>query len=248
MLQIVTKSLRIRILGVALAAAANVPLVLAQPDSEPERFADDIHSDLPLFGDETEEKWPQRYSDAESNEFGCDSRVAFGDWALKLSGSEEVETWYRISNYGIIHCFAIVGAAYERDYLDYTDSEPAFFVKLGTSGDVELWALQIGGAPGSDYLLFSREPTEETISKFTVLQRKCARQNVRDAGPIDILLTRYCAINSKTDLLRFARRMAKLEPLGELTLIGRDNDHLERFGARAAPLAGAADFVFERKN
>jgi hypothetical protein len=209
-----------RVLGAALGAALSIASVSTHAQEEPEKFADIIHADLPLFGDETADKWPQSFSDAESGGFGCTSRVSFGDWALLQHGDDdEVERWYRIWNYGVFHCFAFAAKADERESLEGADAKPAFFVEVGKSGDIELWALQIGAVPGSYYLLLSRESSEGLISKFTVLQTKCPKRYVRDAGSIDIILTRYCAINSKSDLLNFARRMSKLEPLGELILV-----------------------------
>lgn len=51
-----------------------------------------------------------------------------------------------------------------------------------SGSDVELWAVQIGARPGSDYLLLSREPVEGLVEKFKVLQVACPTANVRDAG------------------------------------------------------------------
>ena len=193
----------------------------AQPADEVERYADLIHSDLPLFDGGAYEMWPQSFSDPESGEFGCMSGIAFGDWILRSAdnaGDEDAD-WYRISNYGAFHCFALVGEAGDRQGLQEAEARPSFFVNLGMSGGAELWAVQIGARPGSDYLLLSRQPAPGAISNFTVLQRQCPKRNVRDAGNISILITRYCAINSRAELRNLAGRMAKLEPLGTLTFV-----------------------------
>ncbi len=206
--------------GAALAASLSLVCASVHAEEQPEKHADLVHADLPIFGDETADKWPQYFSDEASGGFGCASRVAFGDWALFQHGDDgDVERWYRISNYGMFHCFAVAAVADEKESLEGSDAKPAFFVELGKSGDLELWALQTGAAPGSDYLLLSRMPADGLISKFTVLQTKCPKRNVREAGTISILKTRYCAINSRSGLVNFARQMSKLEPLGELILV-----------------------------
>ena len=210
------------ILAIALGAAMFLASAHAQSGDEDRKFADLIHSDLPLFAGGTSEKWPQSFSDPESGDFGCESRIAFGDWVLRSTdnASDEDAAWYRISNYGMFHCFALVGEAGDRRGLQEAEVDPSFFVNLGMSGGVELWAAQIGARPGSDYLLLSRQPAPGTISDFTVLQRQCPKRNVRDAGNISILITRYCAINSGAELRNLAKRMTKLEPLGTLTFAG----------------------------
>ena len=60
-------------------------------------------------------------------------------------------------------------------------------------------------------------PIEAVIDRFEVLQRTCSRSQVRGGASLDILLTRYCAINTKGELIALARRMAKLPALGTLT-------------------------------
>jgi hypothetical protein len=73
-------------------------------------------------------------------------------------------------------------------------------------------------------LLLSRRPAEGLIEKFNVLQTACPRANVRDAGSLDILLTRYCAVSSRRELIRLARRMAQRPPLGTLTRVPVDDE------------------------
>jgi hypothetical protein len=189
----------------------------AQDDVAPAE--DLIHSDLPLYGDETDDKWPRSFANAEGGEFGCVSRVSFGDWRLRRSGEddEDSDSWYRIRNYGAFHCFALVANAYGRKDLPRTDSRSSFFVLLGQARGVELWVLQMGGRPGSDYLLLARKPGEGMVASFDVLQQDCPKRNRRKGNSIDILRTDYCSINSKSELVRLAQRMARLKPLGTLT-------------------------------
>lgn len=194
-----------------------------------DEIADDLlHSDLPIFGRGGGNEWPQHFYDDES--FGCASRVAFGDWIFRKRGAEDEDDvlWYRFSNYGVFHCWANTVRADTRERLDGADFKPSFFVFLGSvranGSEIELWTVQIGGRPGSEYLLLSRDPADGLIEKFNVLQTACPRASVRDAGSLDILLTRYCAINSRSKLIRLARRMAQLPPRGSLTRMPVDDE------------------------
>lgn len=235
-----------RVLGLFLCFA--VPPVHAQSRDEEPPASDLVHSDLPLFGDETQDKWPQHFTDPDPDSLGigCTSRIAFGDWTFRQPAADADEepttSWYRIRNYGVFHCYAVVGSADEREELAGATIQYSFFVLLGKtrdrSGPIELWALQMGGRPGSDYLLLSRRPGNVIIKSFEVLQSACPRSNVRDAGGIDTLITRYCAINTRRELLALARRMARLRPLGTLTYVGEPED---RPGDDAAAKGGARD-------
>jgi hypothetical protein len=205
-------------------------LVIGRPtvaEIEQEEMAGELlHSDLPLFGAAFQNKWPQSIeSNARSEviEIGCTSRVAFGDWEYRPAGGKKDDTqWHRFSNYGAFHCAAIASEAMQREKLDHAAWRYSFFAYLGrgrTRGEeVELWALQQGTTPGSDYLLLSRKPSEELIKSFTVLQRQCPRGNRRDGTPIDVFSTAYCAIKSQQELIRLARQMATRSPLGTLDL------------------------------
>lgn len=218
----------------AVAATAGLaPPALSQtlPEGPPSREL--IRSDLPLFRGGAFEKWPQPIFSEDS--VGCYSRVAFGDWEIRdqvfrypdddpsaVSDLEDaVDTqWLRVENYGVFHCFALVSRAAERSGLETAEAQPSFFVLLGEAGTGaarrELWALQIGARPGSEHLLLARAPGGERVDAFDVLQTDCPRANVRDAGPLDILITRYCAINSTAELVRMARRMVRKPPLATL--------------------------------
>lgn len=217
---------------VILATAILVVSLLLAPRAKaqsPDEVANDLlHSDVPLFGRGGDDEWPQHFHDADS--FGCASRVAFGDWSLRAADAadEDDAEWYRFSNYGVFHCWAMTFRAYERGKLDGAESRPSFFVLLGTTRvagkDVELWTVQIGARPGSDYLLLARAPGAETIDTFTVLQAACPRGNVRDSGSLDILLTRYCVVRSRAELVRLARRMAQRPPRGTLTRVRSDDE------------------------
>jgi hypothetical protein len=215
-------------LPVAILAAALLFAPSVNGQTLDDKAGDLLHSDLPLFGRGGDNEWPQHFTDESS--FGCTSRVAFGDWIFRETATEVEDDarWYRFSNYGVFHCWANTFRAFERARLDGADFHPSFFAFLGSvivrGVDVELWTIQIGARPGSEYLLLSRAPGEGLIENFNVLQTACPRANVRDAGSLDILLTRYCAVNSRRELVSLARRMAQRPPLGTLTRLAVDDE------------------------
>lgn len=216
-----------------LARIASVLLLLvthpavAEDEEWPETEL--IHSDLPIFADAGDAKmWPQHFSEGEGKDwvFGCMSRVAFGDWELTgdWPEDEQITGWFRFQNYGAFHCYANFYEAYEREELGEGKFNSGFFVEIGSINiegrKRELWVIQEGMRPGSDYLLLARDAGGEgTIKAFDLLQRKCPRGNVRDAGNIDIAYTRYCSINSRSELVSLAKRMARLKPIGSIALV-----------------------------
>jgi hypothetical protein len=180
-------------------------------------LADDaIHADLPLFGTDTKNIWPQHFS-SDNGDFGCTSRIKFGAWKLHRTDRDDDDAeWYAVRNYGVFHCFALVASADERAALRHATGRPSFFILLETSGNSELWALQIGARPGSDYLLLRRTADGGIIGAFDVLQRDCPAGFRRKGPPLDIATTSYCAINTPQDLKLLARQMAKRPALGHL--------------------------------
>jgi hypothetical protein len=187
-----------------------------------------IHSDLPLFTD-PDSLWPRHFTDADS--FGCVHRVRTGDWRIVTPGEEESAQWLRLGNYGAMHCALVETRAYAREQLTGGGWRYSYMVQLGKTlspkGEVELWALQSGTRPGSDYLLLSRADSDKAaggIARFDVLQQECPKENVRDGASIDVFLTDYCAVNSRADLLRLARRMALRAPAAALEFVGEAPD------------------------
>jgi len=211
---------RLSILLLTVVALSCASPVYERPEADNEVRADTIHSDLPLFRS-SENMWPQPF-DYEGS-FGCFSRVAFGDWVVREQNGED-SAWFRVENYGAFHCFALVGRASERRQLEGAERKPSFFVFLGAAENGrELWVIQVGTNPGSEYILLSRPPSEGPIETFEVLQAQCPSANVRDAGSLGIILTRYCALNTQADLVRLARQMAHLPTTGTLSLIPIDS-------------------------
>lgn len=202
------------------------PVATGQSD---EVLANDLlHSDLPLFGRGGENEWPRRFRT--EDDMGCASRLALGDWSFRQQGISGV-LWYRFSLHEGFGCWANTSRSSSRDKLRAADTQQSFFIRLGNISvdgtELELWTIQIGARPGSQYLLLSRPPTKGLVDSFTVLQAECPRASVRDGGLLDILLTRYCAVSSRGELIRLARRMAKLPPLGTLTRVSDESDAQE---------------------
>ena len=156
------------VIGVLLGSAA-------QAKEPAELIADRIHSDLPLYTFAWEDLWPRSFSGSEDGSFGCLSSVRFGDWHFisEKAGEDAEESWARYSNYGVFHCAAVIREADERSELDEAEWKYGFFVRLGEtrfqSKRWELWAIQRGTVPGSDYSLFAREVSQQGgVTRFRV--------------------------------------------------------------------------------
>ncbi|MEM7666019.1 MAG: hypothetical protein AAF250_09205 [Pseudomonadota bacterium] len=210
----------IRLLCAPLALASIGAPVAANAEYEWE--AEQVHSDLPLYTFDWEELWPRSLDDPDIIA-GCGSRVGFGDWRFTPNPDDEYgeTSWYRIRNYGTFHCAANLFVSDAREDLDEGEFSRGLFVKIGRSRrggkPWELWVLQVGFLPGSDYILLAREENDEgLIEEFTVLQRRCPRSKIREVDGMDIWLTRYCSINSRTELLSLAKRMLSEPALGTI--------------------------------
>ena len=192
-------------------------------DEEEEFVAELIHSDLPLYTFEWENFWPRGFVGEGS--FGCVTKVSYGDWQFTSNPAFEFgdSWWLRISNYGVFHCGANILEAYDREELVEGDFSRGFFVQQGEAEHdgktLEIWALQRGMVPGSDYILLAREPKEGLAEKFTVLQRRCPQGARRELeGGLDVWLTDYCAINSREELWDLSMAMLEFPALGTLEL------------------------------
>ncbi|WP_420139852.1 hypothetical protein [Sphingomonas sp.] len=179
-----------------------------------------IHSDLPLWAGDADTMWPRSFQDDAS--FGCVTKIAYGDWRFDSSDPEEDPTWYRWTNYGVVHCIMMSRDAERRSMLRAAPSRAAYLIELGTAvgrqGPVALWALQQGAMPGSDYILLSSAPQSGVVTAFDVLPRECPAEYWRQGPQLSILKTSYCAITSRDALIAMARRMVLRPPLGRLVL------------------------------
>lgn len=200
------------------AALAALPVSVQAADPA-ERVAERIHSNLPLYTFQWEDMWPRGFHSDDS--FGCSSWVKFGDWHfIPADPKADREYWDRYTNYGVFHCAAIMRTSRERAELGEAQWKHGFFVRLGKarlgSREWELWALQQGMVPGSDYILLAREPRIAAVDSFRVLQRRCPRGRILETS-LDVWTTRYCPIDSRAELLSLARRMLRLPPLGTIS-------------------------------
>ena len=213
----------------SISVAAILAFLSATPAAA--REAELLHADTPLWAAGDREVWPQHFVDGDS--FGCVHSVKLGVWRYKAAGTEAGDSWYRLSNYGVFHCWMNVAEAFEPE--SFETSRPGFLIKLGQAGARELWALQIGARPGSDYILLARPAGRDRMDRFEVLQRECPKGQVRGGRSLDILLTRYCAINSAAQLVALAQRMAKLPILGTMTFESELPDESEAPAPSSAP-------------
>lgn len=207
-------------------------IAICMPFSHPalaqeELLDEDIHAALPLYTFDWQELWPRGY--LSGDEFGCTSRVAFGDWRFtpRPENDRNETHWFRFTNYGVFHCAAIMRMADKRIDLDTVSSTPAFFVRLGIArqggATWELWAIQKGTVPGSQYTLLARPPGNGIIEHFTVLQQRCPREMRREKKGLGGWVTRYCEINSHAQLLSLSRRMLLLPKIGIIEKINKGN-------------------------
>ena len=214
-----------KLAAIAISSASlTVVPVSAQSGQRAEMVAERIHSDVPLYTFAWEDLWPRNFYSEDS--FGCTSRVGLGDWHFIPAETDEngQEFWDRYSNYGVFHCAAIMRTADERAGLDEAEWKYGFFVRLGRdrlgSEEWELWAIQKGTVPGSEYILLAREAGQEgLVESFRLLQQRCPSDRLLEAEGFDIWSTRYCAINSRAELLALARRMLRLPPRGTLARV-----------------------------
>ncbi len=201
-----------------LASLLWAPTAAAQDTDEAAIYEDLVHSDVPLWGAGGVNFWPQHFYD-EDGSFGCIHNLKMGDW--KLAGRHDEPDWYRLRNYGAFHCHIMVQYDFERANLGFSDVKYSAMIQLpatSASGQ-ELWVMQMGGRPGSDYMLLMREADKKLITSFTVLQTRCSEEDVREGPELDSLATRYCAINSQERLIEFAQEMSELPPLGQLEFV-----------------------------
>jgi hypothetical protein len=218
---------RWRILGLLPAIAfcgGSGALANAQVEVEEEWSEELIHSDLPIYTFNYEELWPRGMEPGPDSIAGCESRVAFGDWKFSPNPANESadEWWLRVRNYGVFHCAANLYLADVREELESGELSRGLFVRIGEEDsdnpERELWVLQQGFVPGSDYMLLARKADEDIVTRFTVLQRRCPIGATRSMMGMAVWTTSYCAINSDEDLYRLANGMLKLPALGELVL------------------------------
>jgi hypothetical protein len=207
--------------GVSAAQGAEKP-----NETSVETIFEQVHSPLPLYTFDWKNIWPQSLEPSNDVIAGCTSRVSFGDWKFTPANSNEDDDdfWIRIENYGVFHCSAIIEFAEDRASFAGVKWKYGFFVKLGNhtvkSKKWELWAIQQGIIPGSEYLLMAREAGDDSIVKqFVLLQQRCSLGQVMEVKNLDVWNSRYCRINTRAELLAMARKMLRLPARGELKAV-----------------------------
>lgn len=211
----------LKMTAIALSCASTSPLLAADTSKI---VVEPIFAPLPLYSFAWQETWPRsiEYEDV----IGCTSRMAFGDWQLVPAHPDESREsiWERFENYGVFHCAAVMRRADGRAELDEAPVEYGFVVRIGEaeyrSRSWELWVLQRGTMPGSEYTLLARERGGGgVIEEFRALQQICPSNRIREAKSFDIWSTRYCSIGTRAELLALARKMLRLPPRGKLVLM-----------------------------
>lgn len=211
---------RMKLCSILIAAMGF--LLASSAAAQDERSDELLHADQPLWSTGSDQVWPQHFTDEES--FGCAHRIKLGLWRYDAAaGQSDDPTWFSFRNYGVFHCWMNVAEGPERNQMG--SSRPGFLIDLRASAEgKELWALQLGARPGSEYLLLARNRETGAIKSFEVLQRDCPAGYARGGASLDILITRYCSLSSRGDLIALAKRMAKRPALGTMTFVEPEPD------------------------
>jgi len=205
-----------------LLAACATP---GEPDDEDSSSFDFLlHSDLPLWLDYQDQTMSPRHF-ADDDSLGCLSDLPFGDWKLTYQANDQGyqpdTTWWRVTNYGVIHCGAFFQTGDSRGAND-EGIRPGFAIDLGVASDtgLALWVWEIGLRPGSHYLLLGK-PKEGDGSYFVVLDPDCSAGEIRKA---DFMLsswrTEYCNVPSQDAMRAIALAAAVRPAIGRLDYIG----------------------------
>ncbi len=160
----------------ATSCASQLPPEPASPTASLEQDLP-LRSDVPLrLEDETDDVTPRSFVSEDS--IGCMSFLKFGDWRQTFNKGEfwtPAPVWWRVSNYGIIHCAAVFSSSSERNG-PRGGFEFGFFVRLGhdETVNVDLYAWEIGLRTGSSYLLLAALPSDKIPENFMVLDADCS--------------------------------------------------------------------------
>lgn len=187
-------------------------LVLALSALAAPAAAQEIRSDLPLWGAgaSREQVWPRHFVTEQS--MGCASVLHYGDWRFREADENPngLFSWMRISNYGVFHCAMRFAEGFRREALHGADVDLGFLVELGDAGQERLYAFQIG-LHSSRYILLAATPPVEgaALTRFRVLDAECPRRLMRQGPRIDIFGSSYCVVETRRDLIGLARAAAR---------------------------------------
>lgn len=185
-----------------------------------------IRSNQPLYAFDWPEFWPRSHADEES--IACITRVSFGDWQFTRNPENEMgfPRWLGFKHHGVIHCNASIYWANSRAALLQGRPAKGAFILIGetewANTNWELWIIQEHrlGQEGSEYTLLARTADKtRIIEEFRVLQRRCSAAQMRLGSMAQTGTLRYCAVETKDELLELMQRMLTEPPLGTLSLV-----------------------------
>ena len=214
---------RIVVIGLlcAVAAACSSTTDAGEPRPKSDRFM----ADAPLFDASFANRWPAPMTS--DGAFSCVTPVPFGVWDLEVSArrAQKQFNWYRFANYGVAHCHA--GASIGSSQARAPRGSPlhSHFIFLGNvekdTSTLEIWAVQIGGLDGIEYLLLSRDTSSDVnISAFNVLQTACPFTGRNDRPLLEPRGPTSCVLRSRDELAGVAKLMASRAPIGTMKLKG----------------------------
>lgn len=206
----------------AASLTASAPAISAEPPHPPEL----VHADTPLWRPyEDGDVWPTQFSNDRG--MGCAYPVKLGDWRLTESAQPDAVQYFQLTGEGFIHCWLLASRGVDHRQrveaapeIQFEKPKLGFLIKIGRATGRDLWLLQLGARPGSDYILLARQPTTKLVDRFDVLQRICPKGRRRGGFGLDIAATDYCSINTRTAMVAFAKSMARLPNYGVLTFEG----------------------------
>lgn len=200
---------------IALLAAGSVCLASVV-------HAQTIRSDSALwtYDNASSSLYPQGFVDDQS--FGCVHAINVGVWRYIETDKQDWPEYWRLSNYGVFHCALLYGRADDEAAAGEAFESYAWLARLtephSAPDEIELWALQIGVAGGSRYILL-RRIGDDSAAPFDVLDAACPRDAERRRANIDIWVQDDCIVDAKADIVRIAQSAANRPPRGRLEFV-----------------------------
>ena len=179
-----------------------------------------LRSDSPLwtYDGGTTDLYPRNFVDTDG--FGCAHATRMGIWRYLPADDREWPDFWRMENYGVIHCALLFGVASDESEAATAFDDMAWMVRVGdeaTEADQsELWVLQIGVAGGSRYEVLRRSFGQ---TDFDVLDPRCPGGAERRRAQIDVWVQDDCVIRSRREMTNVALAASQRPPRGRLTFI-----------------------------
>lgn len=181
-----------------------------------------FRSGLPLFTD-ADELWPRSFFDEDS--FGCETILIPGDYLGSLDPVNAEPVWWRVANYGVMHCAMVFASGFGRDSLTAAQIGFAWLAPLGEvegpiGEDLELFAFQIRWRGGIEYLFLARDRDGDNRS-WIMLDPECPAGALRESEPIDVWGTRFCELGDAATAHSIAQDAVQREPAATFRWAGR---------------------------